>query len=149
YRGWVQREGRPQPLTVTTSLAPNWSLLVLGLQDFTSKAPTPFNAYLPGVPSSLRTKSPLEGLSRAKTKPPGPAPFFCPPLCPGPKQKTGPRSEEDGGWGPDPGQRRDWGWTRMVKEEGSPGSNVWKNPPSSCPLPPPPPFSDILLLFLF
>ncbi|EGW02645.1 Homeobox protein Meis3 [Cricetulus griseus] len=44
--------------TVTTSLVLNWSPLVLGLQDFASKAPTPFNAYLPGAPRGLGTQEP-------------------------------------------------------------------------------------------
>lgn len=115
-------------------IGPRWSL---GFRTLPPKLPPHSTPTSLGTPEAWGPKSPLEGLSRAKTEPLGPVPFFCLPFCPGPDVRTGPRSAEDGGSGPNPGQRREWGWARMAKEG---GSVTWiqclgEHPPSSCPQP--------------
>lgn len=106
-------------------IGPRWSL---GFRTSPPKLPPHSTPTSLGTPEAWGPKSPLEGLSRAKTEPAGPVPFFCPPFCPGPELRTGPRSAEDGGradpgqrrgrgWA-NPGQRRERGWQECSRKEG-------------------------------
>ena len=72
----------PSVRTVTTRLTPcSGPHLVPDFRTPPPKAP-PMQCLPPWGPAGTRgPERPLEGLSRTKTRPPGPAPCFCPHLC--------------------------------------------------------------------